>query len=224
MSVFIAKWKWCIVAIGSAVLVGTWEQSELQAQRAADSTARPSAAPANECPDCQAGRGIIPRIGDAEIDAQAIEAYKASYRERKRLMMAELERKRREKQRIWQGTTAELHPRATDAQRESAAPFLELFEQDLPAPKVRQEHFAAFFKEDSPDRCVGWRLALRSAEEVDDGWLVEVEGHVHLLGRGAIVVSMGTTIEIWHVNREGELTFVDGSPGEEEPAKVDVRA
>lgn len=140
-------------------------------------------------------------------------------------MMEGFEQEFREKQKVWQGTTVELspHKKVTDAQRESAAPFLELFNQDLPAPKVRREHFAAFLKPDSPDRCVGWRLFLRSAEEVDDGWLVDVEAQVHLLGGKALVISFGTTNETWHVSRDGELTFVDGSPGDDEPARVNAR-
>jgi hypothetical protein len=128
------------------------------------------------------------------------------------------------KQQIWQGTTAELspHPEVKDAQRLSAAPFLELFQRDVPAPEVRRDFFRNFLQPDSPDRCVGWRLCLRSADEVEDGWLVHVEAHANLLGPG-FVICFSATHELWHVSREGELIFVEGFPEEVTPARVNAR-
>lgn len=229
MSKSIANTKWVIAATGAAVLLGAWTQSDVRAQRMAEQTDQSANGTADECVNCQQragerpGRIMVPITGDPAVDGANLDAVQQIFAARQRRYMEEAEQRLREKQKVWQGTTAELHPRASDAQRESAAPFVELFQQDLPAPKVRREHFAAFFKEDSPDRCVGWRIRLRAAEEVEDGWLVDVEGGVHLLGQGAVVISHGTTDEIWHVSREGELTFVEGSPGEDEPAKVNAR-
>lgn len=169
-------------------------------------------------------RGFIPQTGNPKMDWIYRQAYQDEYRAWQRRQMDEFERKLREKQKVWQGTTAELsrHACVTDLQRKSAAPFIELFETDPPAPKVRREYFAPFLKPDSPDRCVGWRLFLKSAKAVDDGWLVHLEAHTNLLG-GGLVICFSSTSEIWHVSREGELTFVEGSPGEDEPARVNAR-
>jgi hypothetical protein len=250
MSESITKPKWRIVAICGALLAGYLAQSELLAQRTTDGTEpevhgvgegdESAAQRATDATDRAAAEAfvneyrdyletqpcltVIPRTGDPEIDQACRESYFEMLRTRRHRIMEEIEQKLREKQKVWQGTTAELslRPEVTNEERESAAPFLELFEQDRPAPEVRRKHFAAFFKPDSPDRCVGWRLFLRSAEEVDDGWLVDVEAGVNLLGP-KFAISFGRTNEIWHVSREGELTFVKGAPGGEEPARVNAR-
>lgn len=143
---------------------------------------------------------------------------------RRERQFAESLRKIRERQKVWQGTMAELsqHPDVTMVERLSAARFVKLFESDPPAPEVRKQHFAAFFEPDAEQRCVSWRLALKSAREVDDGWLVDLEAHVNLLGPG-FAISFGNTKEVWHVSHDHELTFVEGSPDEDKPAQVDCR-
>lgn len=194
--------------------------------------------------DGQEGRVVIPRTGNPEIDAACLEAYREMRRARQRRHMEEVQREHMKKREIWQGTTAMITQRmsvyemaqalrhhgdrttvilpphavgVSDSQRESLAPFVELFaKEDPPAPAGRREHFAEFLQSDSPDRCVGWDCRLTLAEEVDDGWLVHMEVLSKLMGlTPKAVVTHRSTYEVWHVSRDGKLTSVEVTPGEE---------
>lgn len=217
---FVVKPQWCALVIIGVVLVGYGAQSELRAQRTTKAT-EPSVSDelANECFDCQQGRIMIPRTGDPVTDEAHHEAYRQMYRERKLRQMEEFKQEHSRKREIWQGTTAVLSQRydVSDAQRESAAGFVELFaKQDPPAPDGRRQHFAEFLQTDSPDRCVGWDYQLKSAEEVEDGWLVEAEVLSKLMAiNWNYVVTFRSTNEVWHVSRDGKLTPVEVAPGEQ---------
>lgn len=226
MSQVLRNPKMRLLVIAAVATGAYWLQAELLAERSSSgSEVSAKNGAAIDCLDCQEGLIVIPHAGDPEIDQAYRDAVKDMIVARNNRFYEDAQREHDRKREIWHGTSAELspHPLVTDAERESVAPFLELFETDPPAPKVRREHFAEFLEPDSPDRCVGWRAFLRFAEEVDDGWLVDVEVGVHLLGPGPgqLPISIGTTDEIWHVSREGKLTFVEGSPGE--AARVYVR-
>ncbi len=108
-----------------------------------------------------------------------------------------------------------LSKEISDTERHPASPFVDLFAtEDPPVPAGRRKYFAEFLQPDSPDRCVGWTCYLKSAEEVDDGWMVNVEVLPILMGlTPKYVGTLSSTYEVWHVSRDGELTPVEVTPG-----------